>query len=245
MKILSLHKNQRICFDENFVNDPLDQMFLPEYWQQQDRVLGKAQGRGTTWFVQMVNGNAALRHYRRGGLLGKWIKDSYFFIGWNRCRSLAEFQLLTELRQADVNVPRPIAAQAMRKGLFYQADILVELISDAQDLSHLLTSCALNAQHYQQIGAAIATMHKAQVNHTDLNIHNILLDKDNKVWLIDFDKCKKQSGNNWQRHNLERLFRSFKKEKTKANIIWNKAEFVHVLNGYNDVSDIKINEIHD
>lgn len=31
-------------------------------------------------------------------------------------------------------------------------------------------------------------MHIASVNHTDLNIHNILIDDQGKVWAIDFDK---------------------------------------------------------
>ncbi len=37
-------------------------------------------------------------------------------------------------------------------------------------------------------------MHDAQVNHTDLNIQNILIDEQEKVWFIVFDKCYVQIG---------------------------------------------------
>ena len=53
------------------------------------------------------------------------------------------------------------------------------------------------------------------VNHTDLNIHNILIDDKDKVWIIDFDKCHQASEGRWRELNLERLKRSFLKEKGK------------------------------
>lgn len=56
-------------------------------------MLGSAQGRGTTWFVQTEQLPAALRHYRRGGLFGKLIKDHYWFSQWHNTRSCEEFQL--------------------------------------------------------------------------------------------------------------------------------------------------------
>ncbi len=38
----------------------------------------------------------------------------------------------------------------------------------------------------------VRKMHDAGVNHTDLNIHNILLDTTKRV-IIDFDKCGHQA----------------------------------------------------
>ena len=59
-------------------------------------------------------------------------------------------------------------------------------------------------------------MFKLGVNHTDLNIRNILLDQDGKVWIIDFDKCFKCILSEYKcRKILDRLFRSFKKECSK------------------------------
>ena len=75
-------------------------------------------------------------------------------------------------------------------------------------------------------------MHQAQVNHTDLNIHNILLDKQGKVWLIDFDKCYVQAGESWKNSNLQRLLRSFNKELNKRQIKWREADWQCLANAY-------------
>ena len=218
-------KNSCIWYDSELL-DTIDQpIFEVSYWQQQNKIVGSAKGRGTTWFVQLDSMQAALRHYRRGGLFGKLVKDHYWFSGWDKTRSAEEFALLLSLREAGVNVPRPIAARAVKSGLTYQADLLSERISDARDLVSILREKPLSAEVYQRIGLEIRKMHDAGVNHTDLNIHNILLDKQDKVWIIDFDKCHTQAGENWKQGNWDRLKRSFEKEKTRAGIFWCEQDF--------------------
>ncbi len=224
--------NVRIWYDGELLAEPAESAFDVEYWQQNGAVIGSAQGRGTTWFIQTQTMPAALRHYRRGGLFGKLVSDQYWFTGWENTRSYDEFHLLKRLAQAGVNVPRPIAARVERSGAIYRADLLSEKIADATDLVALLETQPLSAEQYQAIGREIAKMHKAQVNHTDLNIHNLLLDKDGKVWIIDFDKCYQQSGSDWQQNNLDRLLRSFRKEQKKRSIHWREDEFSHLLAGY-------------
>nr|WP_319535988.1 3-deoxy-D-manno-octulosonic acid kinase [uncultured Vibrio sp.] len=224
--------NQVIWFDDEFVTNPSQPIFDPEYWQSVNKIVGTATGRGTTWFVQLDTMQAALRHYRRGGLLGKLVKDQYWFSGWDKTRSAEEFQLLLTLIKAGVNVPRPIAARAVKVGLTYQADLLSERIPNARDLVSILQERSLSKAMYKKIGQEIAKMHNAGVNHTDLNIHNILIDDKDKVWIIDFDKCRKQEHGKWEKQNLERLLRSFKKEKVKCNIKWQQKGFEELLNGY-------------
>jgi len=211
MKTLQVD-NQTIWYDETLLKEDPKQVFSPEFWQQNGQVIGSAQGRGTTWFVKTKLLDAALRHYRRGGLFGKIVNDSYLFSRWEKTRSYQEYQLLQVLIGAGVNVPRPIAARAIKQGLIYQADLLSEKIANAKDLVSVLSETALSDEMYQKIGQEIRKMHDAQVNHTDLNIHNILIDDQEKVWIIDFDKCNRQSGDNWKQSNLDRLKRSFEKE---------------------------------
>ncbi|MFY9178312.1 MAG: 3-deoxy-D-manno-octulosonic acid kinase, partial [Venatoribacter sp.] len=143
MKSQQRTNNSRIWYDSSLIETPSDSLFDPAYWQSQGLVLGSAKGRGTTWFVQTPKINAALRHFYRGGLLGKLIKDSYLFVTWGLTRSAQEFSLLHELRQCGVNVPRPVAARAIKKGFFYQADILTELVDGAQDLLAVLSNRSL------------------------------------------------------------------------------------------------------
>ncbi|GAL37589.1 3-deoxy-D-manno-octulosonic acid kinase [Vibrio maritimus] len=215
-------------FDETLLKEPVQRVFEPEYWQAQQRVLGSAQGRGTTWFVQTETVAAALRHYRRGGLFGKLVKDQYWFSGWEQARSYQEFQLLNILIEAGVNVPRPIAARAMKIGPYYRADLLSEKVPNARDLVAILQEGPLSSEMYQKIGAEIRKMHDAQVNHTDLNIHNILIDNTDKVWIIDFDKCFIQQGDDWKLANYERLKRSFEKEVQRASIHYHANDFLQI-----------------
>ncbi|MCK5819204.1 MAG: hypothetical protein KAH18_08105 [Psychromonas sp.] len=68
-------------------------------------------------------------------------------------------------------------------------------------------------------------MYNEQVNHSDLNIHNILLDEQYNVWIIYFYKCYQQSANVWKKNNIDRLFRSFNKAHLKWTIKWKEIDF--------------------
>lgn len=230
--------NCTVWYDDTFISDPSLPLFDPDYWQQQGKVVGSATGRGTTWFIQLERMQAALRHYRRGGLFGKLVKDHYWFSGWEQTRSAEEFHLLLRLREAGVNVPQPVAARAIKSGLSYQADLLSERIPNAQDLVSILQKNAIPEAMYQKIGQQIAKMHNAGINHTDLNIHNILIDAQDKVWIIDFDKCRQQESGDWKKQNLNRLKRSFLKELKKRQIYWNVADLRSLESAYAQKSSV-------
>lgn len=221
---------QHVWFDESLISaNEVMYAFDIEYWQKQGKVVGSAQGRGTTWFLQLNGLQAAWRHYRRGGLFGKLIADSYIFHGWQKTRCYQEWQLLALMHDQGIHVPKPIAARAVRRGLSYRADLISEKIPNAQDLVSILQKQSLDPDMYQKIGNEIRKMHSAQVNHTDLNIHNILIDEQQQVWLIDFDKCYQQPGDEWKQGNWERLKRSFEKELKKRQIFWSAAEFEYLF----------------
>ncbi|MGR5140712.1 3-deoxy-D-manno-octulosonic acid kinase [Photobacterium sp. DNB23_23_1] len=224
--------NQRIWFAPELLAEDPQQCFDPAFWQQQDLVIGSAQGRGTTWFVKGKRIEMALRHYRRGGLFGKLVKDAYWFAGWEKTRSAEEFQLLDKLACGGVRVPRPVAARATKQGLTYRADLLVEKVPDAKDLVALLERVALQEENWRSIGAMVRKMHDLQVCHTDLNSHNILLDGQQQVWLIDFDKCYEKEGESWKEDNLSRLHRSFVKEQGKRGIKFESQCWQWLLSGY-------------
>ncbi|MCE0558854.1 MULTISPECIES: 3-deoxy-D-manno-octulosonic acid kinase [unclassified Motilimonas] len=231
MQHLTLPQGQ-VWFDETLLKEDPVLCFDADFWQQQNALIGSAQGRGTTWFVRGEKVDMALRHYRRGGLFGKLVADAYWFTGWQQTRSYQELMLLQKLAQGGVNVPRPVAARAIKRGLTYHADILVEKVPNAQDLVGLLIKQGLPESVWQQIGQTVAKMHQLQVNHTDLNAHNILFDEQGQVWLIDFDKCYEQKGKAWQQGNLDRLLRSFHKEVGKRKIHFNQADWQALMAGY-------------
>ncbi|WP_371187970.1 3-deoxy-D-manno-octulosonic acid kinase [Thalassotalea maritima] len=206
----------RCLFDADVLDDFCVDMFDAKYWQQRDAILGSSTGRGTAWFVQHHACNMVLRHYYRGGLIGRLIDDNYLYLGLNNTRAVKEFLLLAQMRDLGLPAPKPLAVKIDVRGLSYQADILIELIAGATDLVGLLSKAPLNQQVWHNIGACIRQFHDHNVYHHDLNAHNIMLDDSQKVWLIDFDQGRFMSKpGKWQQQNLARLQRSFLKEQKK------------------------------
>ncbi len=210
-----------------------EQQFSPAWWQQQNAVTGSSSGRNTAWFVQHQQQQLVLRHYYRGGVIGKLIKDRFFYQHALYSRAMQEFSLLQWMRLRGLAVPTPVAARYQRVGFGYRADLLISRISDSQDLATVLQQRALSEPEWQRVGAEIARMHRLGVDHTDLNCRNILLDHTGKVWLIDFDKCARRTGASWQQHNLARLLRSLHKEQNKLAVFhWQQADWKNVIKGY-------------
>lgn len=171
-------------------------------------------GRGAAWFVRGEFGDGVLRHYRRGGLAARLSRDTYLWRGAGRTRSLAEFRLLAELRRAALPVPAPLAAGFWRRGPVYRAAILVERIPDVRALASWLAGAPAQAADapWESVGAAVARLHRAGVQHRDLNAHNVLVDAAGATWLIDFDRARRREpAPGWRLGNLARLARSLAK----------------------------------
>jgi 3-deoxy-D-manno-octulosonic acid kinase len=221
-------------YNENAIDNFTPQLLDSDYWQQQNSVIGSAQGRGTTWFVAYEHQQWVLRHYFRGGLIGKLIRDSYFFYTMEKTRALQEFNLLQYMQNLALPAPLPIACRVIRNGLFYRADLLSQRIVGASDLVALLSKSEIDANLWLKIGKTIAQFHQKGIYHHDLNAHNILIDGQDKVWLIDFDRAEKRAVNStWQQANMMRLLRSFRKEKQQlAQFNWQESDWQALCKGY-------------
>lgn len=189
-------------------------IFSPDYWQARQAVTGHSTGRNTVYFVKAEEAQHdwVLRHYYRGGLVGKLNRDWFAKVPLAKSRGLAEFRLLLWMRQAGLPVPEPVAARYLQRGLGYSADILLERIPQSQDVFHLLQEQSFTDEQWQRLGRLVAQLHQAGVYHSDLNCHNILLDAAGQFWLIDFDKCARRAGSDWWSEPVARLHRSLQKE---------------------------------
>lgn len=219
-------------FDQKCFGDISEQYFSAEYWQANNAVIGKESGRGTTWFVQHNADQLVLRHYLRGGLMRHISHDRYVFNGFQNTRAIAEFNILHSLLKKNLPVPTPAAAQVIKHGLCYEADLLTHKIPDAQDLVQVLKH-AQGHDFYQYLGKLIAEFHQQGVFHADLNIQNILQDKNGKFWLIDFDRARiLHPQKKWQDTTLSRLKRSFEKERDRFGIQWSDKDWDVLMQGY-------------
>lgn len=226
-------------YDNTEIGTFSPKMLDDEYWQEKNAIVGSAQGRGTTWFIATENAkseasNWVLRHYFRGGLIGKVINDQYFFTGIEKTRAAREFSLLKAMRSLGLPAPKPVAFRVIKKGLFYRADLLSSRIENANDLVGILSKKTIDDTLWQQIGKVIKAFHQQGIYHHDLNAHNILVDENKKVWLIDFDQGEQRSHKNkWPEENMARLLRSFRKEVNRvANFQWQEENWQALLNGY-------------
>ena len=187
-----------------------EEWFDPVFWGARAAPVTRG-GRGSAWFLRLDSGDLVLRHFRRGGVPGRFVRRGYLFTHADAVRSFAEFRLLDSLRQMGLPVPEPVAAGYQRDGsIFYRAAIIVRRIPGAKPLSEFASSANLGC--WQSAGMCVRRFHDANVFHADLNLMNILVS--DQVYLIDFDRGKimpSAARSGWKESNINRLERSVNK----------------------------------
>ena len=201
--------------DPAYLGNPPDpageSLFDPQFWAARGELVAAGNGRGAVWFVASGCRSWVLRHYRRGGFMARISLDRYVWTGEPRVRAFAEYRLLARLVRRGLPVPTPVAARYQRDGLRYRCDLIMLRIADAMPLSSVLAEAVLNEGGWRAIGATIARLHHGGVDHADLNAHNILLDRNGAVSIIDFDRARVRRRGAWAARNLRRLHRSLVK----------------------------------
>ncbi len=200
-----------ILFDPRLIAKPCLDLFDPEWLANESRLVGDAVGRGTAWFFQDQGRDWVLRHFRRGGWISRLADDLYFGANPENSRMFREWRLLAELFSCGLPVPRPVAAVYRPSGLFYRGDLITERLPDCMTLADRLQHGSLESEAWSRIGTTLKSFHLHGVYHADMNARNILIDSDNSVFLIDFDRGALRSPGNWQEMTLNRLLRSLRK----------------------------------
>lgn len=208
--------------------------FDKEYWQQQSKIVGAKKGRATAWFFCHHDLTAVLRHYWRGGLVGKVLSDQYLYRGIEKTRVYKEFALMMQLIKLGLNVPMPIAAKICVSGLIYRGDIITQAIAGAQSLLDVLKVRTLTEQELLKIAEVIAKFHNHGVYHADLNINNVLFDDTGEVFIIDFDRGELKTPHlSWQQANMARFARSFNKEQGRNQVMhWQQSDWQQLHTAY-------------
>lgn len=206
-----------ILYDADYITNREQLAFDSQSWANRNAIIGFAEGRGTTFFVQHEGHELVLRHYQRGGMIAKWSKDKYFWLGLEATRAWREWLLLAALREIQLPVPVPVACQVRRHGLFYTADIMTLRIPHTRTLADILMQQELEQEYWIELGRVIRRFHEQGVYHADLNANNILFDTSGQFHLIDFDRGQlKRVNSAWQEANMARLLRSLNKIKLLA-----------------------------
>jgi len=234
--------NIYILYDASLIENPQQQLFSSDILTGDNRRADSvtAIGRAPVIFFQSKNLHLVLRHYYRGGLVAKLVRDSYFGRKPEKTRAFQEWCLLRTMRNLGLPVPLPVAARIITKGFLYQADLVTLQIQNSRTLADFLLSHPASVTLWQQMGRCIREFHTHNICHADLNARNILLQKnglsdDLVVYLIDFDRGTiKKCGSSWQQLNLNRLKRSLNKFKQhNIGFYFNEANWESLLQGYN------------
>lgn len=207
---VSLDGGCAIVYDASVSREAHGHWFEPGWWELQGRALRTDSGRGAAWFVDAPGRAWVLRHYRRGGLLGRWLDDRYLWWDRESSRPFREFRLTAELHARGLPVPRPVAARVVRDGRWYRGDLITVRLP-AVSFSSLIGRSGLEDAVWRAAGACIARLHAAGLDHADLNLHNLLLANDGSVHVIDLDRGRLRSQGAWRESNLRRLRRSLEK----------------------------------
>ncbi|HEY1992065.1 MAG TPA: 3-deoxy-D-manno-octulosonic acid kinase [Gammaproteobacteria bacterium] len=168
-------------------------------------------GRGSAWSIRHGGDEWILRHYRRGGVPGRFIRDTYIWTGLEATRAWREWRLLYYLYKEGLPVPQPVAARVVRNGLLYRADLITRRVAGASSIAALLAAGGESRVPWGEAGRSVRLLHDAGVCHADLNAHNLLVDAAAKVYVIDLDRGARRDAGAWKQANLARLQRSLQK----------------------------------
>ncbi len=159
-------------------------------------------GRTAVTRIQLEGvGAVVLKHYRRGGWLGRIVKQHYLGFGQNRARR--EFELLHLAAASGVNVPHAVA-YAYCGRLFYRAWLITGEISQPISLIQLSQKDSVTtAEVMKWVGHQISQLIQNRIWHVDLHPGNVIVDQAGKVFLLDFDRGKIYSG---YKHKLKKRY---------------------------------------
>lgn len=229
------HCNSMMRYDTNFLSKMDIRIFDPAWLRTKDLHQGTSRGRSHAHFFELSGQEMVLRHFRRGGLMGKLNSRFYRRVSKAQSRSFREFELLQWMQSVNLPVPRPIAALTTFHGPVYQAAIITERIATGRPFDEALQAGAVSRPVWNKIGKAISKLHAAGVFHADLNCRNILLDQKDHVFFIDFDKCDRRKPGPWKARNLDRLKRSLEKERRKQKgVEWHDDDWLRLISVYEE-----------
>lgn len=224
-----------ILYDSDIFNQISEEAFSPAAWSSAVPVMGslRSAGRGNAIILSEGNQEFVLRHYVRGGLIGRFVHDAYLWRGERQTRCFSEWYLLAKLRDRGMPVPRPAAARYTRIGMFYRADLMTLRIPGICSLADRILNKPGDRTFWNGVGEGIRRFHDAGVDHADLNAYNVQVDLADRVHLLDFDKGRLRPPGVWQQKNMARLHRSLQKIKMlDERVHFSRQVWEQLLDGY-------------
>lgn len=213
-----------------WVRPDLAQLGMEAFWGPLEP-LADAKGRGGVGVLRVPGAELVVRPYRRGGALGRLLRDRYT----RASRARRELELLDALRNEGVPVVVPVAAVARRGRAFWRLRLCTELVPDALALpAFLAANPDLRRYAVEAVGIVVRLAFAAGLHHPDLHLDNVLCsargDKVRAV-LVDLDRArlKKPVGESAQDAMLVRMQRYVVRHRQKLLAVPTRAESMRFL----------------
>jgi 3-deoxy-D-manno-octulosonic acid kinase len=136
-------------------------------------------------------GPVVVKPYRRGGLLGRVIRHTY--LHGRQHRSQMEYDWLLRATDMGLTVPVPVAF-AFRGHWFYRCWLVTRAVPGARTLAQMsLQGPDAAARLLPELARQMELLVRHAVWHPDLHPGNVLVDGQQRLFLIDFDKVTRVS----------------------------------------------------
>ncbi|MFM1849135.1 MAG: hypothetical protein RL417_2609 [Pseudomonadota bacterium] len=155
---------------------------------------GGLSGRAQVVRVELEGiGPVVVKQYTRGGIFRYLVADRYF--RWGPSRAEAEFAILTGVRGLGGMAPEPLA-WIDRGSPFYRAWLVTREIEHNSTLAELSRTDEERVRHLlDEVIRQISILIEQGILHVDLHPGNVVIDRTNTVYLLDFDRAHYFSGN--------------------------------------------------
>lgn len=91
----------------------------------------------------------------------------------------------------------------------------------------------LPPESWHNLGLLVKRMHAEGIRHADLTSDNVLIDSQNRFYLIDFDQARVMNQiDDWQWQPLYRFQRSIDKRNRKLNLNYGEDDWQLLMDGY-------------
>ena len=191
--MLKKFKNYKIYFSDDYKNfDPKEILNILHHPQQKNsNILG---GRGSIKVGDLKDiGPVVIKEFFRGGFFGN-INKNYFLVS-KRIRPQIEYEFILKAKNLGINVPEPIGYFS-RGTIFYRGWLIMKMINIKSNFADLsMKENQFTRELMPKLIEYFEKLIENRIFHSDLHPGNVLVDKDNKLFLIDFDKASYFKGN--------------------------------------------------
>ena len=110
---------------------------------------------------------------------------------------------------------------------------MTRYIPGTRSLTGFLCEQELSSALWYQLGETIRRFHEQRIKHADLTPDNILIDQDNRFFVVDFDRARiMRDFGDWQWRPLYRLQQALQKRQKTRRLIYREENWLSLMDGY-------------